>query len=258
MEREDGYETVVGTQFGSRADAYLESTVHAGGEDLAAIVAQVAERPGLTVLDLGCGGGHVTFNAAPHAASVTAYDVAPQMLAVVERAAAERGLSNVKTRRGVAEALPFDDASFDIVLTRLSAHHWSDFAKGIGEAARVLKPGGIVGFADTLSPGRPMLDTYLQTIETLRDCSHVRCYAHAEWIAAMTGAGLRVGEARQYRLRLDFDAWIERMKTPQVQTDAIRALQKSVASEATGYFETEADGSFTIDVGWFSATKPSS
>src|SRR5215470_6315058 len=64
----------------------------------------------------------------------------------------------------VAEHLPFPDASFDRVLSRYSAHHWRDFEAGLREAARVLKPGGIAGFVDTVSPGAPLLDTYLQGI----------------------------------------------------------------------------------------------
>ncbi len=46
------------------------------------------------------------------------------------------------------------------------------------------------------------------------------------------------------------------MATPATQVEAIRALQKAVSSEVTGYFETEADGSFSIDVALFEAVKP--
>lgn len=256
MSANRNHETVVGGQFGSRADAYLKSAVHAAGEDLAALVGLVAGRPDAKVLDLGCGGGHVTFNAAAHVAEVTAYDLSPEMLAVVVKAASVRGLSNVSTRQGVAEKLPFEDGAFDFVLSRFSAHHWQDFGMALREAARVLKPGGIAGFVDSVSPGRPLLDTYYQTIEMLRDCSHVRNYSRAEWEVAMATAGLVPGTARHFRLRLDFASWVERMRTPKVQVEAIRALQQTVSAEASGYFETEPDGSFTFDIGFFQAVKP--
>src|SRR5262245_21734872 len=121
------HEILVGGQFGSRADAYLKSAVHSTGADLDALVSMIGERQDARALDLGCGGGHVTFNVAPHVREVVAYDLSPQMLEVVARAARERGFDNVTTEQGVAEKLPFGDATFDIALSRFSAHHWRDY-----------------------------------------------------------------------------------------------------------------------------------
>jgi SAM-dependent methyltransferase len=246
---------LVGGQFGSQAEAYLKSPVHAAGPDLQAIAGIAAANPGARVLDLGCGGGHVTFTAAPHVAEVTACDLSPEMLKVVADAARARGLGNVTTREGVAERLPFADGSFDIVFSRYSAHHWQDFEAGLREAARVLKPGGIAGFVDTVSPGTPLLDTYLQTVELLRDPSHVRDYSRAEWEAALARAGLRPGPVRMHRVHLEFSSWIGRMRTPAVQADAIRAIQQAMADSVTRHFAIEADGSYTIDVAFFEATR---
>jgi SAM-dependent methyltransferase len=250
------HETVVGGQFGSRAEAYLTSAVHARGADLDDLAAVVRGRPDARVLDLGCGGGHVTFAVAPQVREIVAYDLSPEMLEVVARTARERGLGAVATAQGVVETLPFADASFDVVLSRYSAHHWHDFAAGLAEAARVLKPGGAAGFVDAIAPDRPLLDTYFQAIELLRDCSHVRDYSPAEWTAALARAGLVPGRTQRYRVRLDFASWVARMRTPQVQVDAIRALQAAVSAEITGYFETAPDGSFSIDVALFEAAKP--
>ena len=72
-------------QFGSRAADYVASAVHAAGEDLAAL-ARFAALPHAAVLDLGCGGGHVTYAVAPQVRSVTALDLSQAMLdAVVMR-----------------------------------------------------------------------------------------------------------------------------------------------------------------------------
>src|SRR5690348_9251200 len=117
-------EALVDQQFGAQAAAYLNSAVHAQGPDLEALAALVAGRDGARVLDLGCGGGHVSFAVAKQVREVVAYDLSSDMLAVVAAAARERGLANVSTQQGVAEKLPFAVASFDYVFSRYSAHHW--------------------------------------------------------------------------------------------------------------------------------------
>src|SRR5262245_16170061 len=243
---ERSHEALVGGQFGSRAEAYLNSSVHARSPDLDALVALMKDQRYACVLDLGCGGGHVTLNVAPLVREVVAYDLSPEMLAVVVRAAGERGLNNVATRQGTVETLPFEDRSFDAVLSRFSAHHWADLDAGLREAARVVKPGGTVAIVDTVAPPIPLIDTYFQAIELLRDCSHVRDYSRAEWEAALARAGLLPGSISPFRLRLDFGSWVERMNTPRLQVEAIRALQTTVSAIAPRYFATEPDGSHCI------------
>src|SRR5437660_6227038 len=249
------HEALVGRQFGTRASAYLSSAVHAQGADLESLAALVEEDSGAQVLDLGCGAGRSTFAAPPRAKSVVAYDLSSDMLAVVARAARDRGLDNITTRQGVAEHLPFPDASLDRVLSRYSAHHWRDFDAGLREAARVLRPGGIAGFVDAVSPGAPLLDTYLQGIELLRDLSHVRDYSRAEWEAALVRAGLTPTSVTPHRVRLEFAVWIERMKTPKLQAEAIRAIQAAMSEPVARHFDIGPDGSFTLDVVLFQATK---
>jgi ubiquinone/menaquinone biosynthesis C-methylase UbiE len=249
------HEALVDQQFGSRAAAYLSSTVHAQGADLQALVALVDAQAQAHVLDLGCGAGHVSFNVAPRARAVVAYDLSAEMLDVVARTAADRGFTNIVTRQGVAEQLPFEDQSFDCVLSRFSTHHWREFEAALREVVRVLKPSGIVGFVDSISPGRPLLDTYLQAVELLRDPSHVRNYSRAEWDAAMVRAGLRPQSVSVYCLRLDFASWVERMGTPKIHVDAIRALQATSSESVARYFEIGPDGSFNLDVALFEAAK---
>lgn len=249
-------EALVNTQFGSQAGAYLTSSVHSQGPDLDALAALVAGKSEARVLDLGCGGGHVSFAVAKHVREVVAYDLSTDMLAVVAKAARERGFANLSTQQGIAEKLPFAEASFDYVFSRYSAHHWRDLDLGVREAARVLKPGGTAAFVDTVAPGQPLLDTFLQTVELLRDPSHVRDYARAEWLTMIGRAGLNAGRASEHRVRLEMKSWLERMRTPPVQADAIRALEAAMSASVTRHFAIEADGSFTIDVLTIAATKP--
>ena len=239
---------VVQKQFGEQASAYLSSAVHAQGAEFALLQAALAGRGDARVLDLGCGAGHVSFHVAPLAGEVVAYDLSQQMIDVVATAAAERGLGNISTVRGAAERLPFADAEFDFVFSRYSAHHWSDLGLALREVRRVLKPGGVMAFIDILSPGMPLLDTYLQSIEVLRDTSHVRDYSADEWLRQVSEAGLHTCSTSRQRLRLEYRSWVERMRTPEVMRAAILQLQRSMGDEVREYFEIEADGSFSTDV----------
>lgn len=242
------HQQVVTSQFGEQANAYLTSQVHAQGAEFAVLQNLVRPQPQARVLDLGCGAGHVSFQVAPMVAQVTAYDLATDMLSVVAAAATDKGLSNITTTQGMAEKLPFTEASFDFVFSRYSAHHWQDVGLALREIKRVLKPGGQVVFIDVCAPGLPLLDTYLQTAEVLRDPSHVRDYSVAEWARLLGEAGLQTSQHHTQKLTLEFQSWVQRMRTPAVMQNAILALQQAMGKEVRDYFAIEADGSFTTDV----------
>lgn len=238
-------------QFGNRAAAYLTSAVHAQGADLEAlkkIVAGVASAGvAPTVLDLGCGGGHVSFAVAPLASCVTACDLSAQMLDVVAAAAAQRKLINIQTERAAAEKLPFADASFDVVISRFSAHHWSDVPAGLREMRRVLRRDGVMVVIDIVAPENPLHDTTLQAVELLRDASHVRDYRVSEWTAMLDAAGFEQQHKSSWKLKMGFDEWIARMRTPPERVAAIRSLLQTAPEETRAYFAVEDDDSFSID-----------
>src|SRR6202048_3716589 len=117
---------LVRSQFGAVADAYVTSTYHATGPDLAALVQAAALRGTERVLDLGCGAGHMALAMAASAAQVTAVDVTPDMVATAARLAAERGVANLTIRVADAADLPFPNDHFDIVTSRVAAHHFAD------------------------------------------------------------------------------------------------------------------------------------
>jgi ubiquinone/menaquinone biosynthesis C-methylase UbiE len=235
-------------QFGPQAQAYVQSAVHAQGADLDALSEIAGRTAPAHALDLGTGGGHVAYRLAAHARRVTACDLSRAMLDAVAQEAEARGLANLECVEAAAERLPFPDGAFDFLASRFSAHHWSDLEAGLRQARRVLQAGAPAVLIDVCSPGVAALDTHLQAVELLRDTSHVRNYSVAEWQAALVRAGFRTQALRTWRLRMDFPVWIARMRTPEVQAAAIRALQTAASAEVKDAFVIEPDGSFMLDV----------
>lgn len=235
--------------YAARAQAYVDSRDHSRGDDLDEMEAVLRREAaaGWRALDLGCGGGHVSYRAAPHVAAVVACDVTAAMLEAVARTAASRGLANVTTREAAAERLPFEANAFDAVLCRFTAHHWAGVEAGLREARRVLKPGGLAVFMDAVAPPDRAADSHLQAVELLRDASHVRDYSVAEWLAMLSAAGFAVETATRRRLRMAFPAWTARTGVPPETAAAIRALQDGASAAVRAHFAIGPDGSFDLD-----------
>jgi ubiquinone/menaquinone biosynthesis C-methylase UbiE len=253
------HEQTVQSQFDPRANAYLTSAVHSAGPDLErakALVALAIPAPS-RALDIGCGGGHLSFALAPHVARMVALDPSPGMLAAVSKAAAAKGLPQIEIRQGNAAALPWDDGSFDLVCTRYSAHHWTRLDQALREFARVLAPGGHALVIDTLGHEDALVDTFMQSIELLRDPSHVRNRSVPEWCSLLRSAGLVELERAEWPTRLEFIPWVERMHTPADRVAVIRSLQEGAPREVREALAVEPDGAFTIRTGLFWLRKPS-
>lgn len=108
---------------------------------------------------------------------------------------------------------------------------------------------------DVMSPGHPVRDVWLQTVEALRDTSHVRNYSSGEWLALANDAGLVTNSLSTDRLPLEFSSWVARMRTPEALAAAIRLYQDSASAEVKAYFALQDDGSFTSDTIMFEAHK---
>ncbi len=246
-------QSFVADHYASRAEQYVRSVNHSTGADLDEIETLLQGRGDARVLDLGCGGGHVSYRAAAHVREVVACDITASMLTAVLQEAARRGLDNIKVQQAAAEQLPFADASFDVVLCRFSAHHWGGMEAGLREARRVLQPGGQAGFIDVVAPADSLLDSHLQAFELLRDASHVRDYSVSEWVAALGRAGFAIRSMTAHKLRIDFAVWIARTSPPAEHVDVLRSLQRSAPAAVRSYFGIADDGGFDLDTTTFLA-----
>ena len=111
------------------------------------LVDRLEPKPGERWLDLATGTGEVAFRAAEAGAEVTASDLAPELIETAKRLGAERGL-DIDFHVADCEALPYDDASFDVVSSAVGVMFSPDHRAAAGELARVTRPGGRIGLAN--------------------------------------------------------------------------------------------------------------
>jgi SAM-dependent methyltransferase len=147
-------------------------------------------REGEVVLDLGSGGGiDVLLSARRVGTTGFAYgvDMTPEMLELARANAAQAGATNVEFREGTIEALPFADAQIDVIISNCVINLSVDKPAVLGEAHRVLVPGGRLGVSDVVAEDR------LSPAERAERGSYVGCIAGAlsrsEYLQLLADAG---------------------------------------------------------------------
>ncbi len=223
--------SLVQERFGAFAATYATSRPHARGNSLLRLVELVAPQQTWIALDIATGAGHVALALAPRLAHVVASDLTPQMLGVARGLARERGILNMSFAEMRAEALPFADATFDLVTCRIAPHHFDDVGKFVAEAARVLRPGGVFGLVENISPDISMMEgdadalsaaaAEYNAFEKLRDPSHVRCLTLIEWRDLVAQAGLKERHVELLDKPMVFGPWADQQS---VGDDARREL----------------------------------
>ena len=242
---------LVQKRFGDVAANYRTSEVHASGPDLDLMIKVLSPSSDSLVLDAGCGAGHTALAFAVNAGHVIACDFTRTMLDQVETLARERSIDNVSAQLADVDDLPFGDTTFDIVATRYSAHHWLHPERALAEFRRLLTADGVFLISDIMAHENYAQDTFLQTIELLRDPSHVRDYRISEWQAMLESAGFESEVILQFDLSLHFETWTRRMATPRQNAYMIKSLFSGASDDIKSAFRlpaklTSDDFEFTI------------
>jgi SAM-dependent methyltransferase len=185
-----------------RADAYRTSAIHSQGPDLDLTVEWCDPGPGVTVLDVATGGGHVARRLRELGATVVTVDPAPGMKA---------------DTTAPAEDLPFADASFDAVACRVAAHHFADVIQAVKEMARVARHRVVICDNTFVSESSEQADK-------IRDPSHVRNYGVAEWHSFFELSGLEVAAEEFMQRPLEIQPWLDRTATSPQDQARVREL----------------------------------
>lgn len=217
-------------QFGEEntVNAYATSDVHARGESLALLAELITPQPDWQALDVATGAGHTALLFAPRVERVIATDITEGMLSKAAELAQARGLTNLQTKTADAEALPFDDASFELLTCRLGFHHFPNPRQAVGEFARVLKPGGFLGFSDNIVVQDAAAAGYYNAYEKLRDPSHHWVFPLAELRTMFEEAGLTIVAQRQLSKEFEFHKWADRQRVSEADKEKLLDMMRQV------------------------------
>jgi len=218
--------SLVQEQFGKTAASYLTSTPHALGKSLERLVALTSPQKSWHGLDVATGGGHVAYAFASRVARMWATDISQEMLDLVRAEAQKRGLSNIRVAYAKAEALPFDDESFDLVTCRIAPHHFDSIPEFLAEVRRVLRPQGLFALVDNVVPQGTVGD-YINAFERFRDPSHLRAWTMDEWRAALKKHGFAITHEEQLYKKMEFKSWAGR------HDDTMQALLRAMLAQVT-------------------------
>lgn len=200
MDRTEHDEKII-DQFTRWARPFAELPVHSEADGMARLLAAAALEPHMRVLDTACGPGIVACAAAPFAAQVSGIDLTPAMIEQARLRQADKGLQNLDWRVGDATRLPFEAASFDVVMTRYSFHHMPDPGAALAEMKRVCRPGGRVVVCDA-TPS-PETQAAYDRMELLRDPSHASALTLEQLRALGRDLGLSELTVDGHRLQAD-------------------------------------------------------
>lgn len=236
-------------QFAKNADKYVTSESHAKGMDLPLLIHWLNPDPKWEALDIATGGGHVAKTLSPHVAKVVATDLTREMLTNTAQHL-KPTCSNMVFVVADAENLPFLDASFDVVTCRIAPHHFPRPQKFIEEIQRVLKTDGLFLMIDNVAPEEPQQSHFLNTMELLRDESHVHCLSIQQWEKLMQSAGLTEVKSHHRKKTHHYPTWVERTANSQDQIQRVSEYILAAKKEIQDYFSVkkDAEGIQSIEV----------
>ncbi len=220
--------TLIRKEFAQQADTMSKAALF----NDAGILNRIREAAQLTmqsrVLDVACGPGIVVEALARVAGEVVACDITPEMLVKTEQRCAAAGLTNVRCVPGRAEDLPFEDAAFDVVVSRSALHHFLDPAAALREMARVVRAGGRIVNLDVVSSENEAESALHNALETLRDPSHVRMLSKSELNRALESANLALEICTEWADQRDFEDWIRITNAPE-RANPLRIVMTALA-----------------------------
>jgi len=227
---------VVRESFTTQAQAFSANPWVTDEDRIQRLVAAARLQGSERVLDIATGPGYIAEAFARAAREVVGVDLTEAMLAIGKERTQQRGLTNISFRAADAQQLPFENASFDVVVCRLALHHLQQPLNVLREMARVCRVNGKVVVEDIYASEHPARAAYQDRWEILRDPSHVRALPLSELLQLFRDASLETDAVTTADdLTPEVERWLATTRTPPERADEIRhLLQEDLLHDLSG------------------------
>ncbi len=225
-------------QFTRTAEAFSKFAVRDTLEVLAEKIEFAKPQPSDLALDVACGPGAYSLALAPRVRFARGIDITEKMILQARAFRAERQIANAAFDCGEAEALPYPDATFDLVTCQMSFHHMPKPAAALAEMVRVAKPSGRIVVIDTLGPERDEKFDLHNAIEESRDPSHASALRLTTFLTMFDERGLEILRQSLKRRQRSFNHWMLRAglePTHKRYQDTRKLLEESIPGDKAGY-----------------------
>ena len=184
----------------AKGDFYNRQTQDS--DHLEKILGFVKISKGMKILDLGCGSGYLSFPIAKNNpdCDMTGLDIVNAALGANRARADAEGIKNLSFVSYDGIDFPFEDGTFDLVVTRYALHHFPDIEHSVGEVSRVLKAGGRFFISDPCPNGcdtERFVDDYMR----LKKDGHIKFYTKSEWSDICSRQGLVIADSFDSSIR---------------------------------------------------------
>lgn len=243
----DRHSAEIVDQFTRQAERFAASPELHKEAALALLTDAAEPRASDVALDVACGPGSVVVAFAKRVGKAVGLDATDKMLDEARKLATKSGVANVEWHKGDVYALPFDDASFDIVSCRFAVHHFEDPPSAFAEMVRVCRPGGRVVLCDAVVSGDPVKAAAFNRMERLRDPSTVEFRTLQYLMSLFADAGLPPPTGRFYHVAGDLDALIAASHPANDDREGLRRLiEDAVDGDKLGMNAARHDGKVTF------------
>jgi SAM-dependent methyltransferase len=194
--------------FDGQAALFEKAPVQTDPAALARLVLAADLPPDSLILDAGCGPGLVSLSFLEAGHRVVGVDLSDEMVARAKSRCSRFGDRARFSRQSVFDPPP--GGPFDASISRYVLHHVADHSHFVARQVELLRPGGVLVVSDHLSDPRPDLSSDHNSIERLRDRTHIRCLSPGDLVDLFASEGLAAIRLTEEAFTLDFDEWFDR------------------------------------------------
>lgn len=235
MTEHSNHKQTVRQSFTRQADAYATNQRLTDPAKVSRLVDASGAETSARVLEVGTGPGHVAAGFTEQCRKAVGLDLTDAPLKIAREKYENLIPKALCFVQGDAEAIPFEDDTFDVVYCRLTLHHLEEPADVLQQMSRVCRPNGTIAIEDLVVSEHPERAEYQNRFERLRNPAHVRALPLSELLSVVADAGMDPHQVRTDETVTEVEEWLQTAETPKNRsTDVREMLSRDVDADLSG------------------------